>query len=75
MQKPWPVLKSDSEADDVVATADLAEYYFRQIVPMTFEHTAKDRLIAMRLSGGLLDGMKGHEPWSASDSLIAMPFQ
>ena len=58
MRKPWPVLKSDSEAEDFVATADLTEYDFGQIVPMTFEYTAKDGRLTMRLPGALLDAVK-----------------
>ena len=58
MQKPWPVLKSDSEAEDFVGTADLTEYDFGQMVPMTFEYSAKDSRVTMRLPGGLLDAVK-----------------
>ena len=58
MQKPWPVLKSDSAAEEFVATADLTEYDFGQIVPMTFEYTAKDGRLTMRLPGALLDAVK-----------------
>ena len=58
MQKPWPVLKSDSEAENFVGTADLTEYDFGEMVPMTFEYTAKDGRLTMRLPSGLLDAVK-----------------
>ncbi len=58
MKKPWPVLKSDEEAEAFVATADLTEYDFGQMVPMTFEYTAKDSRVTMRLPGTLLDAVK-----------------
>jgi predicted DNA binding CopG/RHH family protein len=58
MKKPWPVLKSDEEAEEFVATADLTEYDFGQMVQMTFEYTAKDSPVTMRLPGGLLDAVK-----------------
>jgi len=41
-----------------VATADLTEYDFGQMVPMTFEYTAKDSRVTMRLPSGLLDAIK-----------------
>ncbi len=58
MKKPWPVLKSDEEAEEFVATADLTEYDFSQMVPMRFEYTAKDSRVTMRLPSGLLDAVK-----------------
>ena len=58
MKKPWPILKSDEEAEEFVATADLTEYDFSQMVPMAFEYTAKDSRVTMRLPGGLLDAVK-----------------
>ena len=53
MRKPWPVLKSDSEAEDFVATADLTEYDFGQMVPMAFEHKGRDRAVTMSLPAHL----------------------
>lgn len=58
MKKPWTVLKSDEEAEQFVATADLTEYDFGRMVPMTFEYTAKDSRVTMRLPGSLLDAVK-----------------
>ena len=58
MNKPWPILKSDEETEEFVATADLTDYDFSQMVPMAFEYTAKDSRVTMRLPGGLLDAVK-----------------
>lgn len=69
MKKPWPVLKSDEEAERFVATADLTEYDFGQMVPMTFEYTAKDSRVTMRLPGSLLDAVK------ARAKARGMPYQ
>jgi predicted DNA binding CopG/RHH family protein len=63
------VLKSDEEAERFVATADLTEYDFGQMVPMTFEYTAKDSRVTMRLPGSLLDAVK------ARAKARGMPYQ
>ena len=69
MKKPWPALKSDAEAEEFVATADLTEYDFSQMVPMTFEYTAKESRVTMRLPGALLDAIK------AKAKARGMPYQ
>lgn len=42
MSKPWPVLRTDEEAERFVAEADLSEYGFSAMVPMRFELRRKD---------------------------------
>lgn len=69
MKKPWPVLKTDEEAEAFVATADLTEYDFSELVPMTFEYTAKDSRVTMRLPSGLLAAVK------ARAKARGMPYQ
>lgn len=69
MKKPWPVLKSDEEAERFVAEADLTEYDFAQMVPMRFEYTAKDSRVTMRLPAGLLDAVK------AKAKALGIPYQ
>ena len=58
MRKPWPVLKTDSEAERFVAEADLTEYDFGQMVPMRFELRRKDKAVSLRLSDALLAEVK-----------------
>lgn len=53
MQKPWPVLKSDSAAEEFVATADLTEYDFGQMVPMHFEYKGRDKEVTLSLPADL----------------------
>ena len=58
MNKPWPPLGSDEEAERFVAEADLSGYGFTQMVPMRFELRRKDRAVSLRLSEALLDQVK-----------------
>lgn len=58
MTKPWPVLRSDEEAERFVADADLTEYDFGQMVPMAFEYTGQDREVTIRLPADLLDALE-----------------
>jgi predicted DNA binding CopG/RHH family protein len=58
MKKPWPVLKSDEEAERFVAEADLTEYDFTKMVPMRFELRRKDKTVSLRLPEALLDAVK-----------------
>lgn len=58
MKKPWPVLRSDAEAERFVAEADLTDYDFSQMVPMAFERRRVDRQVSIRLPAGLLDAVK-----------------
>ncbi len=58
MKKNWPELKTDDEAERFVATADLTEYDFAQMVPVRFELRHKDKSVSLRLSEALLDAVK-----------------
>jgi len=56
--KKLPVLKTDEEAEDFVATADLSKYDLSGMVPVRFEFKPKTERVNMRLSKGLLDSVK-----------------
>jgi predicted DNA binding CopG/RHH family protein len=58
MSKPWPVLRTDEEAERFVAEAELTEYDFARMVPMRFELRRKDKAVSLRLSDALLDAVK-----------------
>jgi predicted DNA binding CopG/RHH family protein len=53
-----PVLKSDEEAEDFVADADLTEYDLAEFKPFRFEFQKKEARVNMRLPGSLLDAVK-----------------
>ena len=56
--KPFPDFKSDEEAEEFVATADLSEYDFSDMKPMRFEFANKDARVNMRLPADLLQAVK-----------------
>ena len=58
MKKPWPILKTDEEAERFVEEADLSEYDFSQMKPMPFEFKRKTAALNMRLPQSLLDALK-----------------
>ena len=58
MKKPWPVLRTDEEAERFVAEADLAEYDFSAMVPVHFELRRKDKAVSLRLPEALLAAAK-----------------
>lgn len=58
MKKDWPVLRTDEEAERLVAEADLTEYDFSRMVPVRFELRRKDRTVSLRLSESLLEAVK-----------------
>ena len=58
MKKKWPVLRSDEEAERFVETADLSEYDFSEMVPMSFEFEPKAAQINMRVPQSLLEALK-----------------
>jgi predicted DNA binding CopG/RHH family protein len=58
MKKKWPVLRSDEEAERLVAEADLTEHDFGAMVPMRFELARKDQRVNMRLPAPLLEAVK-----------------
>jgi len=56
--KPMPSLRSDAEAEDFVASADLSEYDLSGFRPMRFEVQRKSAALNMRLPQDLLDAVK-----------------
>ncbi|MGB6242753.1 MAG: BrnA antitoxin family protein [Castellaniella sp.] len=56
--KPIPVLRSDEDAEDFVANADLSEYDLSGFKPMHFELEPKSASLNMRLPAALLDAVK-----------------
>ena len=58
MKKKWPDLKSDEDAERFVAEADLSEFDFSQMTPMSFEFEKKSAALNMRLPAPLLDAVK-----------------
>ena len=56
--KRLPVLKSDKEADDFVATADLSEYDLSGFKVVQFEFEKKAARVTMRLPEPLLEAVK-----------------
>jgi predicted DNA binding CopG/RHH family protein len=58
MKKNWPALRTDEEAEQFVAEADLTEYDFSKMVPLRFELRRKDKAARLRLSEALLDAAK-----------------
>ena len=63
-EKKYPEFKTDKEAEDFVATADLSEYelFFGHLVPMRFELRRKDKSISLRLPERLLDEVRRRMP-------------
>jgi len=58
MKKKFPRFKSDHEAEEFVAKADLTEYDFSDMVPMRFELRRKNKSINLRLPEQLLDAIR-----------------
>lgn len=58
MKKQFPAFKSDKEAEDFVATADLSAYDFSDMKPMRFELRRKDTSISLRLPEQLLNAVR-----------------
>lgn len=58
MKKKLPELKSDKEAEDFVAHADLTEYDLSAMRKVRFEFQPKDERVNMRLPGPLLEAVK-----------------
>jgi predicted DNA binding CopG/RHH family protein len=56
--KIMPSLRSDREAEDFVAQADLSEYDLSGFRPVHFEIEPKSAALNMRLSEALLDAIK-----------------
>lgn len=58
MKKKLPKLKTDKEAEDFVATADLTEYDLSGMKRMRFEFAPKDKRVNMRLPMPLYEVVK-----------------
>ncbi|MEQ9641940.1 MAG: BrnA antitoxin family protein [Alphaproteobacteria bacterium] len=58
MKKRFPDFKSDDEAEQFVADADLTEYDFSDFRPVQFEFAKKSARINMRLPEALLAAIK-----------------
>jgi predicted DNA binding CopG/RHH family protein len=56
--KQFPVLRTDEEAEDFVANADLGEYDFSQFKPMRFEFETKNSRLNMRVPDSLVQTLK-----------------
>jgi predicted DNA binding CopG/RHH family protein len=69
MKKKLPRLRSDKEAEEFVAKADLTEYDLSSMRPVRFEFQTKSERINMRVPRQLLDAVR------ASASKAGMPYQ
>lgn len=58
MKKKLPKLRSDKQAEDFVATADLTAFDLSGFKPVQFEFAPKAARINMRLSNDLLKAIK-----------------
>lgn len=56
--KPMPSLRSDAEAEQFVAEADLSVYDLSNFQPMHFEVEPKSAALNMRLPASLLEAVK-----------------
>jgi len=59
MKKPIPAFKTDDEAEDFVANADLTEYDLSGGQIVRFEMRPKDKAVSLRLPEKLLDAIRG----------------
>jgi predicted DNA binding CopG/RHH family protein len=69
MKKPLPTLRSDEEAEDFVATADLTDYDLSGLRLMRFEFEPKSERVNLRLPRPLLDAVK------ATAAKAGLPYQ
>ena len=56
--KPMPSLKSDTQAEQFVATSDLSNFDLSGFKPMRFEIEPKSAALHLRLPESLLQGLK-----------------
>ncbi len=59
MKKPIPTFKTDREAEEFVANADLSDYNLSGGRIVRFETRPKDRPVSLRLPEKLLDAVRG----------------
>ncbi len=69
MKKKLPRFRSDREAEDFVAKADLTEYDLSAMRPMRFEFQAKTERVNMRLPPELLNAVR------ATAAKAGVPYQ
>jgi predicted DNA binding CopG/RHH family protein len=69
MKKKLPELKTDKEAEEFVAKADLTEYDLSAMRMVRFEFQPKSERVNMRLPKPLLDAVK------ASAAKAGIPYQ
>ncbi|HEV3108963.1 MAG TPA: BrnA antitoxin family protein [Candidatus Binataceae bacterium] len=69
MKKKLPALKSDKEAEEFVAKADLTDYDLSGMRMVRFEFQPKSERVNMRLPRALLDAVK------ASAAKAGVPYQ
>jgi predicted DNA binding CopG/RHH family protein len=58
MKRAIPTFRTDKEAEDFVATADLTEYDLSGGQIMRFEMKRKDKSVNLRLPGQLLEAVR-----------------
>lgn len=59
MKKPIPTFKTDRQAEEFVANADLSEYDLSGGQIVRFEMRPKDKAVSLRLPEKLLDAVRG----------------
>ncbi len=59
MRKPIPTFKTDKEAEDFVAKADLSEFDLSGGQVVRFEMRPKDKAVSLRLPEQLLEAVRG----------------
>lgn len=59
MKKPIPTFKTDREAEDFVAKADLTAYDLSGGQVVRFEMRPKDKAVSLRLPEKLLEAVRG----------------
>ena len=69
MKKKLPRFKSDKEAEEFVAKADLTDYDLSAMRPIHFEFQRKSERVNMRLPRQLLDAVR------ASAARAGVPYQ
>jgi predicted DNA binding CopG/RHH family protein len=69
MKKPLPEFKTDEEAEQFVAEADLTEYDLSGMRMVRFEFEPKSERVNMRLPKSLLDAVK------AAAAKTGIPYQ
>jgi predicted DNA binding CopG/RHH family protein len=58
MKKKFPDFRTDAEAEEFVATADLSEYDLSDMAPIQFELRKKDKAVSLRLPKKLYEAVK-----------------